>query len=314
MVEPEDARRMIAPGVAIEPRGPRRGTREAQRRRHLARHPSRPLEAFHRRGRLPEQLDRRPAVGEGALEAFEELAHPRLVEIEGRAPRADQAAPEAAAADLRRQVEEVAADPAAVGGGRQEADVAGERAEVAGVAGQPLELQSDPPQRRPPRRRPAAGERLDDLAVRRAVADRRVARRGLEIMDGPAIRSAGERPFDPPVLVAEADLEMEDVLAMALEAEVPGLDDAGMHRADPHLVDLRALDAIEVDDAGNPGRGGARTPEGRLEADRLEPRMSFRTEPVLLGDLPLEQVDLRALRRERGEGLTGEERRADGQL
>ncbi len=48
------------------------------------------------------------------------------------------------------------------------------------------------------------------------------------------------------MLVAERDLEVEDVLAVALEAEVPRLDDAGVDRADGDLVDLVALDAEEV--------------------------------------------------------------------
>ena len=42
---------------------------------------------------------------------------------------------------------------------------------------------------------------------------------------------------------------MEDLLAVALEAEVPGLDDAGVDRADRDLVDLLALDPVEVRDA-----------------------------------------------------------------
>ena len=39
---------------------------------------------------------------------------------------------------------------------------------------------------------------------------------------------------------------MEDLLAVALEAEVPRLDDAGVDRTDRDLVDLLAFDAVEV--------------------------------------------------------------------
>ena len=111
----------------------------------------------------------------------------------------------------------------------------------------------------------------------------------------------------PAVLVAERDLQVEDLLAVALEAEMPRLDDAGVDRADRDLVDLLALDAVEVGDADD--RGLARLPAPGVvaravrgvEADRLEPGMPLGTDAVLLGDLPLEEVDLRAVGRQRGE-------------
>ena len=53
----------------------------------------------------------------------------------------DQSAPESIAADQCGQIEEIAADLAARGGGRQKRDVVGQRAEIAGVVGQPLELE-----------------------------------------------------------------------------------------------------------------------------------------------------------------------------
>ena len=90
-------------------------------------------------------------------------------------PGPDQAAAEAAAAQERGQVQEVAAEPAAVRGGRQEADVAGQRAQVAGVVGQPLQFQGDAAQHLGADRDLAAGQGLDRLAVGRRVADRRVA-------------------------------------------------------------------------------------------------------------------------------------------
>ena len=105
----------------------------------------------------------------------------------------------------------------------------------------------------------AAGERLERLAVGGRVGDRGVAGGGLHEVDGARRRAAGERPLDPAVLVAERDLEVEHVLAVALEAEVAGLDDAGVDRPDRHLVDLVAVDAVEV---GDPDRT-AREPPGR---------------------------------------------------
>ena len=84
--------------------------------------------------------DVRATVGRAAPQSS---ATARGVDVEADAAGPDQAAAEAAAAEQRGHVEEVAADPAAVRRGRQEADVAGERAEVAGVVGQALEFQRD---------------------------------------------------------------------------------------------------------------------------------------------------------------------------
>ena len=92
-------------------------------------------------------------------------------------------------------------------------------------------------------------------------------------MDRPLVRPADERSLDAAVLIAERDLQVEDLLAVALEAEVPRLDDAGVNRADRDLVDLLSLDAVEVRDADRPasrpasgprrrGRGGTRRGTG----------------------------------------------------
>ena len=56
---------------------------------------------------------------------------------------------------------------------------------------------------------------------------------------------ADERPLDAAMLVAQRDLQVKDVLAVALEAEMSRLDDAGMHGPDGDLVDLVALNAKE---------------------------------------------------------------------
>ncbi len=87
---------------------------------------------------------------------------------------------------------------------------------------------------------------------------------------------------------------MEDLLAVALEAEVAGLDDAGVHRADRDLVHLLALDHEERVLARD--RGGriaaaervAHRAQRRLEPQRLQPRVPLGANPVLLGDLALE--------------------------
>ena len=98
------------------------------------------------------------------------------------------------------------------------------------------------------------------------------------------------------MLVSERDLEVKDLLAMALEPEMSRLDDTGVNRADRDLVDLVSFNSEEVGDADQwvlvwpPAprvvAGAVRT----VKANRLEPGMAFGTEPVLLGHFALEEV------------------------
>ena len=77
---------------------------------------------------------------------------------------------------------------------------------------------------------------------------------------------------------------MQHLLAGALEAEMPGLDDPGVHRAHRHLVDLAALDLEEL---------AHRRARAVIAAHRLQPGMTPRHQAVLLPDLTLEQMGLR---------------------
>jgi hypothetical protein len=264
--------------------------------------------ARRRARRVPEQLHGIRRVALGRVEAREQPVDERSVDVEAHAARADQAAPEAAAAEGRRHVQEVAAQAPAEGGRRKVGDVVRERAEVPDVVREALELERDASQRLRARRLLAAGQRLDHLAVGRRVSDRGVARERLRIVDGALARSADHRPLDAAVLVAERDLEMEDVLAVALEAEVPGLDHAGVNGPDGHFVHFVALDAVEVRDSDRgalAARPGKRLTAGAVRAviaDRLEPRMAERAQSELLGDLAFEQVRLGTDGRQRVEG------------
>ena len=236
----------------------------------------------------------------------------RLVEVEADAAGDEQAAPEPVAADLGERVQEVGAQRAAVRRGRQVPDVARERAEVADVVREPLELEGDAAQRERARRRLPAGERLDRLHVGEGVAHRGVARDRLGERERAPVRAAAQQPLDPAVLVPEDDLEVEHLLAVALEAEVAGLDDAGVHRADRDLVHLLALHREERVLAGDRRRGGGAA-EGvragaarRLEAERLRPRVPLGHDAELLGDLALEGLRRGRHGGERGEGAPDE--------
>jgi hypothetical protein len=81
------------------------------------------------------------------------------------------------------------------------------------------------------------------------------------------------------VLVEEARVEVEDALADHVEAEVPGLDHAGMNRANGYLVDPLPLDR------NGPARGVRRVGDER--AQRLVAAESQAVEVVGLALVPL---------------------------
>ena len=151
------------------------------------------------------------------------------------------------------------------------------------------------------------------------MADRRVAGERLDPGGGLPVGTAEERLLDSAVLEAECDLEVEDALAVALETEVPRLDDSRVDRADGDLVDFVPLDAEEVADGGQdrlallpPPRVVARTPR-RPVADRLEPRVPLGLQAELLGHLTLEEVRLRRCGRQRRKAVVGENGARDGE-
>ena len=64
----------------------------------------------------------------------------------------------------------------------------------------------------------------------------------------------------PAVLVAQHDLEEEHLLAVGLEPEVSGLDDAGVHRPDGDLVHLLLRRSGRTGSAPGRTRAGAAGP------------------------------------------------------
>ena len=82
-------------------------------------------------------------------------------------------------------------------------------------------------------------------------------------------RQLGEAPLDALVHVAEPLLEPEHFLADDREAEVAGLDDAGVHRPDRDLVHAVAVDAHErvvVDCNGRLAAAGSSSRSGCASA------------------------------------------------
>src|ERR1017187_3830511 len=151
------------------------------------------------------------------------------------------------------------------------------------------------------------------------MADRRIARGGLHVRQGPLRRPAHEGPLDAAMLVAERDLEVKDLLAMTLEPEMPGLDHAGVDRAYRDLVDLGPLDPEEIKHPGRDLRVHRSAPGvvalavRMMEADRLRPRMPPEPHAVLFGDLALEKVRLYDLGNDRLERRSVGDRAGDEQ-
>ena len=110
------------------------------------------------------------------------------------------------------------------------------------MIGDPLQFDRHGPQRIGARRAFIIGQPFEELAVGCGVAGSRIAGDRLSEIPAAPVWSAAQRPFDTAMLVAERDFEMDYPLAMAVEAEMPGLDDPGMHRTDRHFVDFRTGD------------------------------------------------------------------------
>ena len=141
MREAVDAVGKIAADVARRAAGPGRHAHQPELLAQVQRHDADAVEAGHHRGRVPQQLDRAADVPVDRVQPPPELLDDAGVDIESHAARPDQAAPEAVAAEQGRHVEHVAANASAIGHGGQEADVAGQRAEIADMVGDPLQLQ-----------------------------------------------------------------------------------------------------------------------------------------------------------------------------
>ena len=74
-------------------------------------------------------------------------------------------------------------------------------------------------------------------------------------------------PLDPAVLIAQRDLQVKDLLAVALEAEVPRLDDAGVNRTDRDLVDFFPFDPEKIRDADDRSFARPSCPRRRGQGD-----------------------------------------------
>ena len=123
-------------------------------------------------------------------------------------------------------------------------------------------------------------------------------------MQGALVGAADEPGLDAPMLIAEVNLQMEDLLAMALEAETARLDHTGMNRTDRHFVHfgtlhLKVIGHARQDgfpDAARPGivPGAVRT----VVPQRFQLGRPLWNESPLFGDFAFEVVRLRTIGRD----------------
>src|SRR5215510_10345249 len=106
------------------------------------------------------------------------------------------------------------------------------------------------------------------MSERERVGDRAVSRGAAGQPRGLVEGCARHQPFDALVHVAEALFQPHHRLAAGGEAEVPGLDDAGVHRTDRDLVQALALDRQE--DVGRWWRRLTALPERMLHVPEAE--------------------------------------------
>ena len=123
--------------------------------------------------------------------------------------------------------------------------VVADRADIAEMVRQPLQFRHQRPQELRARRRLDAERRFDRMREGDAISDGAVARgtgrQFCRLRDG----STRHQRLDSLVHIAETLFESHHRLAAGGEAEVPRLDDPGMHRADRYLMQALAFDRKE---------------------------------------------------------------------
>jgi hypothetical protein len=151
------------------------------------------------------------------------------------------------------------------------------------------------------------------------MADRGIPGNGLECMDSSLGRTADEHTLRSSVLIAKRDFQMEDLLTVTLETKMPGFNNPCMDRTDGHFVNLAPFDPVIIGDAHDGGLSWRPAPTivartvRTMKTNRLEPRVAVRTDAVLFGDFPFEQVELGAVSRQRRETVIDKSGLADSQ-
>ena len=170
-----------------------------------------------------------------------------LVQIAGGSTRNDAVHHHPVTEASGRRAQNVLADDRAAGLDGDDAGVVADRAHVADMVRQTLQLGHDAAQQDGARRDVPAQRRFDGHARRRSYR-RRCCRPEMRaaIFAGLVDRSARAERLDALVHIAQPLLQPGDGLAVGGEAEMAGLDDAGMNGADRDLMQARAFNGQEL--------------------------------------------------------------------
>ena len=283
----------------------------------LARHDAALFETGQQRGRgLDVAAHLVVAAGDFADVAADRAGRPG-VERMVRAAGADEALAEAVAAPRLRGVDRHGAQRLAGHLPELVADVHGERPRVGDLHGHPFEFEGDAALGLQTLRSAESREAFDGGGECRGMGHGAVARDGFgqTRLPQPVLRS-GELGLRAAVLVAQRDFEVEDLLAVADEAEGPRFDDSGVDRPDVHFVQRASFHRVEgvvVDRAAAVVAVGG-------EPQRFGPRHGVEPDAVALRDVAFEGVHLRVQGRERRQssvvvvlrGVRGDEHAAPG--
>ena len=194
---------------------------------------------------------------------------------------------------------------------QREGGVVADRADVAEMVGEALELGHQRAQPDGARRRLDAERGLDGAREGQRVGDRAVARDAAGELRRRARAARRHQRLDALVDVAQPLLEAHHGLAVGGEAEMAGLDDAGMHRADRDLVQALAFGRQErrrrgrTAPASRCGPSGWRTPQRPWSSQGRGSGSAVRLEPEQVADGALEADRGRMRPADRGKAPSG---------
>ena len=126
----------------------------------------------------------------------------------------------------------------------------------------------------------------------------RIAGNRFHYMLGSWCRSADQSPFNPAMLKSERYFQVEYLFAMTLKTKMPRFYNAGVDRADRHLMNFIPFDTVKIHYGRQQAAAIAPAPESfsvaerLLETNRLEPGVPFRAHQTLFRYLAFKQVQL----------------------
>ena len=252
--EAVDAGGEVVANIPVDAAGSRRRPDQGQRFGDWPRDLSRVLEPRLDRQRVPQEVRRADDIHQGGLAAGDQLLGPGRIDVEGHAARDGPVHGRTGCRRVGRL-----RSGSRLGAARSMRRSAGSRRRPPRPRYPPCDLPDVPARAR----RRAATARAMTAGLRpapRAPGNMRLRAPpryhrppapsgGSCCLSGPPTRARS----DSAMLIAQGDLQVEDMLAVTLEAEVPRLDHAGVNRPDRDLVDLVAFDAEEIG-AGRVGR------------------------------------------------------------